>query len=190
MRKYIAIAIVSLFFLSMMVVTVQAENEPYTVYGRVTYDGSGINDAHVTIYDSNTHASISYTQYDTLVTWTGINGLGYYSSNIGNMATAWSRGDVIYVNVTLPVQSMSSSEHFTIPATGYIYEKDMAFSSTTGGTGGQLGEGENQWRSVPGLWEIINWFRSINLKDFIVTLFLFLLVASIIIAIATRKRKR
>jgi len=180
------IIILFLFFLALMPITIQGANTPYTIYGRVTSDGIGVNGLHVTIYDSNTHESLSYLDYETLTTWTGVNGEGYYSANIGNMATAWARGDVIYVNLTY--QGTAKSEQFTIPATGYIHEQDITFATGTG-AGGQFGEGENQWRSVPGLWEIINWLRHINLEDLIVVLALALVVAGLLVAVFSRKRR-
>jgi hypothetical protein len=187
MNHRITIIICSLLLVAFVTPMAQAANPPYTVYGLVSYEGTGIDGIQVTIWNSNTNEMISYVDYETLTTWTGVSGPGYYSGNIGNMPTAWSRGDIVYVNATYLGTTLSES--FTIPDSGYIYEVDLSFSAGTS-SGGQESEGTSQWHSVPGLSEIIEWIRSINTTDFAIVLVLALVLAGLLVSISSRKGKR
>lgn len=76
---------------------------PYTVYGH-----------------SSTFANIIVTNANTGESMAAVaNEAGNYAVNLGNMNTAWSRGDRIFVN------SSSVSKNFTIPAAGYIMRQDL-----------------------------------------------------------------
>lgn len=147
-RQIMAIAIVSLC-LFLMAGLSEAANSPYTVYGMIRVNGFGTNGLPVTIYNQNTQETMSYADYpDELITYTGVNGPGYYSADLGNMEIQWSVGDVIYVNATF--QDQTTSEHFTIPyipefhgeGQGFFYIFDLGFSVLyPSGGGGTSGEG-------------------------------------------------
>ena len=176
-----------LFLCTFLSFTAQAANAPFTVYGRFYLDSVPYNGADITIYNSNTGESISSMEYSTLVTWSGTGGAGYYSGNIGNMPTNWTRGDVIYVNASYG--GYSASSHFVIPDSGYIYEQDLNAGTPASGTGGTPWEGENQYHSIPTLQDIIKWIRAINLTDFFIVLVFGLVIVGII-SLVSRPRPR
>jgi hypothetical protein len=187
MKRITAIGI-GLFLIFIALASVgQAANTPYTIYGRVTSSGIGVNGAQVTIYNSDTHESISYAGYETLTTWTGLSGNGYYSANIGNMPTAWSRGDVVYVNVTYGSESVS--QQFTIPEFDYIYELDIGFGITPGDE--TTNEGQYTWRGIPSFQQLVTWLQHIDLVDLAIALSIALLISWLfVVAFGKRRRKR
>lgn len=105
-----------LFILSCMPVQAGTQDS-FVVYGTVSIGGTARNDLTVIIENVDTGEQLTTTSATD-----DFGNDGYYSVNLGNLPSGWSRNDSIKVSF---VYGTERSETFSIPEVGTMYEQDV-----------------------------------------------------------------
>ena len=126
-----------LLIVSGLIVTEAQANDSYLVYGIVLKNDGNPNDGATVTITNAAHP----TEKITTTTFTDTFGsAGSFQANLGNLLSAWERGDNITVTATSG--SWTGSRTFTIPIAGTMYEiANISMNKTTGGGGKERGAG-------------------------------------------------
>ena len=135
MNKKLLISIITAIMLVSILascIPVQAApNTSFIIYGQTKVGNAEKNGVEVTVTNEDTGEELTTTSATD-----DFGNVGYYSVNLGNMPTQWSRGDNI--TITFKLGTTRSSE-FEIPDTGTIYKQDYALPASSRGGGRERG---------------------------------------------------
>lgn len=127
MKKRIVFILITISLLMMQAPTYQADDiRSMVVYGKVTYDGSGVDGATVSI-----NLSYNSTIYDTMTKTTY--GGGKYQIDLDNMDIAWNSSMSVTVSTTYSGEADSNT--FTLSAVRTndgMHESNLLLASSSG----------------------------------------------------------